>query len=938
MAELATINLGGSKVGKMRPTRKVASKPRAATAKGASAARGELLAVESRYRRLLHSVSGYVYSVAVQNGRAVSTTHGPGCLAVTGFAPEDYASDDFLWYRMIHPEDRRIVEDAVARVLSGGAVAPLEHRILHRDGSLRWIRHTIVPHVGPAGELVGYDGLIEDVSERKKAEEELRALSERLEALIRVSPLAITFLDVNENVQVWNPAAVSILGWKADEVIGKPNPIVPIEKREEYATWSREVLAGHSMPNLESVRRRKDGSLFNVSLWSAPIHDASGKTIGRMGILADITERKRAEEALRQSEEHFRALVESSPMGIGMSSQNQILYANQTLLDILGYATLAELTAVPLTDLVAPESAELIKERFQALSQGKPLPADFEYTIIRKDGRKRIVHAASSHLMSQGTLLTQTTFQDLTDRRKAEEALRNSEERFRRMFQQSSAGMVLVDPGFRFIQANPAFCSMLGYTEAELLTKTFQDVTYPEDRPVGSDLTREVLAGEIEGFQLEKRYVHRSGRIVFGLVSSGLIRDAKGSPLYFVTQVLDISERKRAQAERDQLEGKLQEAQRLEAVGLLAGGIAHDFNNMLAIIMGYAETLQGELPSDSPAQAEIAEIVKAAVRSSELTRQLLAFARRQTLSVKPIDLNRVVLDIQSMLRRSLREDIAVELRLSPSPCTMTGDQGYIGQVLLNLALNAQYAMPKGGTLIIETSEILFDEDYATKHTDVSPGFHVMLSVSDTGTGMETETMRRLFEPFFTTKPLGEGTGLGLPMVYGIVKQHGGTIDVQSEPGKGSTFRIYFPKCGEPAQTAGSGLSLAPSRGTETVLVVEDQDELRKLVCRTLSSLGYGVLEAKDGIAALELAEGYAGAIDLVVTDVIMQGINGKGLYERLSQRPTGIKVLFMSGYSGSVITQYGIGDHEIDFISKPFSSQALASSVREVLDRKNPLP
>jgi two-component system cell cycle sensor histidine kinase/response regulator CckA len=647
-----------------------------------SRAKDELRESESRYRRLLHSVTGYAYSVSVENGRAVSTVHGQGCAAVTGYSPQDYAADGFLWYRMIHEQDRRGVEEAVASLLDGGKPPPFEHRIRHRDGSLRWIRHALVTREGASGELLGYDGLIEDITDRKRVEEELQALTARIEALIRVSPLAIMLVDADDNVRMWNPSAQGMFGWTAEEVLGRPNPIVPEEMRVEYAAWRREILGGNIIVNRETVRRNRDGAILHVSISTAPVHDPSGNLVGRMAIIMDVTDRKRAEE------------------------------------------------------------------------------------------------------------------------------------------------------------------------------------------------------------------------------------------------------------ERRRLEARLQQSQRLEAVGMLAGGIAHDFNNMLAVILGYAETLQDEIPGDSGAQAELGEIVRAATRSSALTRQLLAFARRQTLEMKTEDLNRIILDIQSMLRRSLRENISIDLRLSPSACTITADQGQIGQVILNLALNAQYAMPEGGRLSIETSEVFLDDAYSGTHADASRGLHVLLTVADTGKGMDGATMERIFEPFFTTKPFGEGTGLGLPTVYGIVKQHEGNIEVQSEPGKGSTFRIYFPKSRSPETGADPSPPQRDLHGSETVLVAEDQNELRRLVCRSLSSQGYDVLDASDGLSALRLSESHEGPIHLIVTDVIMEGMNGRELYERISEKRRGIRVVFMSGYAGNVITQYGLPEHDMDLLQKPFSSQTLVSKVREVLDRK----
>jgi PAS domain S-box-containing protein len=394
----------------------------------------------------------------------------------------------------------------------------------------------------------------------------------------------------------------------------------------------------------------------------------------------------------------------------------------------------------------------------------------------------------------------------------------------------------------------------------------------------------------------------------------------------------ELAERTRREEERLDLERRMLSAQKLEGLGLLAGGVAHDFNNLLAVILGYAEMLNEQLPPGSEAATGIEEIIKAAGRSRDLTRQLLAIGRRQALKMEPLDLNRVIRGAESLLRRTVRESITLELRATPALDLIMADAGQIEQIVLNLAANAQDAMPHGGTLLIETREELLDEERA-KRIDVNPGAYVVLAVADTGQGMSARTLEKIFDPFFTTKSEGKGTGLGLPTVYGIVKQHGGGIHVQSEPRKGTRFEICFPRTDAlPARKRHDAPHTAHT-GAETVIVVEDQDQLRTLVCRQLRSAGHTVLDARDGASAIRITSGYPGAIHLLVTDVVLPGMNGRELFDRLALERTGLKVLFMSGYAGDILSAHGVATEGLDLLQKPFTLQDLAAKVQEVLRR-----
>jgi nitrogen-specific signal transduction histidine kinase/CheY-like chemotaxis protein len=389
----------------------------------------------------------------------------------------------------------------------------------------------------------------------------------------------------------------------------------------------------------------------------------------------------------------------------------------------------------------------------------------------------------------------------------------------------------------------------------------------------------------------------------------------------------DVSERKR-------MEAQFLQAQKMEAVGQLAGGIAHDFNNLLTIIKGYSQLSLMELKESDPLKRNIEEIRKAADRASDLTRQLLAFSRRQILEMKVLDLNSIVRDVDEMLLRIIGEDIELVTLLAGDLGRVKTDRGEIEQVIMNLAVNARDAMPDGGKLTIETANAELDEAYARVHVAVTPGRYVMLSFSDTGVGMTPEVRGRVFEPFFTTKEKVKGTGLGLSTVYGIVKQSGGNIWVYSEPGKGTTFKIYLPRVDEPLEEVVERVVAGEfPRGTETILVVEDEDEVREVAVRILSGQGYKVLEATKGIDAFLICTEHDGPIHLLLTDVVMPKMSGRELAETLMSIRPGIKVLYMSGYTDNAIVHHGVLETGVDFIQKPFAVDALARKVRDVLDK-----
>jgi len=513
----------------------------------------------------------------------------------------------------------------------------------------------------------------------------------------------------------------------------------------------------------------------------------------------------------------------------------------------------------------------------------------------------------------------------------ANRELNLSESRFRVQFEHAPDAIVVFDVTRNvFVDANANAERLFGCSRQDLLAsgpERFYSPSQPDGLPVAESVAKMIgrtLAGESMMFE----------RAVHNAEGKDLLCEVRLARLPFTDRTLilasyiDITGRKK-------LEEQLRQSQKMESVGRLAGGIAHDFNNLLTVVTGYSELLLGRLGDDSPLRKDVEEVKLAGERAASLTQQLLAFSRRQVLQPKVLDLNEVVSRMEKMLRRLIGEN--VELRTNPGAelWSVKADPGQVEQVVVNLVVNARDAMPDGGKLVIETENVLLDEEYSRGHLPVPPGPYVKLAISDTGVGMDEKTMSRIFEPFFTTKESGKGTGLGLSTVYGIVKQSGGYIWAYSEPGKGSTFKVYFPRTEDLAEDPHKAISpVEDLRGENTVLVVEDEESIRKFACAVLGGYGYPVLAARDGEDALRIMGEFEGEISLLLTDVVMPRMGGRELFDRIRERNPAIKVLFMSGYTDDAIVHHGALDPGTAFLQKPFSAISLARKVKEVLETR----
>ncbi|HEU4932162.1 MAG TPA: PAS domain S-box protein [Pyrinomonadaceae bacterium] len=515
-------------------------------------------------------------------------------------------------------------------------------------------------------------------------------------------------------------------------------------------------------------------------------------------------------------------------------------------------------------------------------------------------------------------------------------SLSQSEERYRDYFENAKDAIYVHDLTGRYIMVNKAGEELIGYSRDEILQMRISDVV-PRiclDQ-IHARLMEKLADHSLTIYEVEA--IRKDGSRVPIEVSSRLIYE-NGVPVAVQGSARDITERKRAEEALRTSQLQLQQSQKLEAIGQLAGGVAHDFNNMLTAIIGYTDLSLRRVGLENPIRRNLEETKKAAERAASLVRQLLAFSRKQILEPKVLDLNDVVKDMHKMLTRLIGENIKLATRLETDLGNVKADPCRVEQIIVNLVVNARDAMPRGGRVTIETANVVLDVQTASKHVSIKPGEYVMLTVSDTGIGMDQETQARIFEPFFTTKEVGKGTGLGLSTVYGIVKQSGGNIWVYSEQGLGTVFKVYLPRIDDATtRTIAKQEETNTPRGTETILLVEDEDAVRGLARKILMQAGYNVLDAKSGDEAIRLSDAHAGPIDLLLTDVVMPEISGKEVADRLLELRPSIRVLFMSGYTDEAIVQHGVLDANVKFIQKPFTWVGLTKKVGEVLNRKTSL-
>ena len=869
---------------------------------------------EARYRTLMEQASDGIF--VTDQAFRILEVNSRGC-EMLGYTREEMLG--LVGAGILLSEDLAVQPVRIAEFMQQGSVLS-ERRVRRKDGSV--FSAEINARALPDGRIVG---ILRDVSERKHAEEALRASEAKYRAILEQASDGIFLADEGMRYTEVNPRACEMLGYGREEVLRlSVRDILPAEDLAANPVRIEELKAGGPVLNERRMRRR-DGSIFPVEISARRLPD------GRfLGIVRDITERKRVEQALRESEERFRRVFESDMMGMIFGLERGVIAdANDYFLRLVGRPRNDLLAGRLRWDvLLPPEHGARLQEAVAAAYEAGAAPP-FETELIRSDGVRVPVLVGAAFLGREKKLGVGFAL-DLTERQRAEQRLAESERYLDRAQKLAHVGTWDADLATEVSTWSEEMARIFGLPPSQH-TMSFEDLiprVHPEDRELVLAQIRRATEQRVT-CRYEHRVLRPDGGVRVVEVTCEPVLDATGKPVRLIGSLQDVTERRF-------LEQQLREAQKLEAIGRLAGGVAHDFNNLLTVILGYAETLLAGLPADDPRHASADQIRQAARRAAALTRQLLAFGRRQVFELRVFDLNGAIAEMREILERLLGEQIEIAFSPGAGHGLVKADRGQIEQVILNLALNARDAMPRGGRLSIETRHVDPPAAEPGRPADVQRGSWLQLTVSDTGVGMDPEVQAHIFEPFYTTKEVGQGSGLGLATVYGIVSQSGGRIEVSSAPGQGATFRVYLPCAGE-AATPESASSLAPARGgEETLLLVEDEAAVRELAAEALRRRGYRVLVAADGEEALEAGRRSEGGLHLLVTDVVMPGMNGQALAQRLAAERPGLRVLFISGYSDETFGQRGIGSLPGMFLEKPFTSETLARKVREVLDAPAP--
>ncbi|MCF6155011.1 MAG: PAS domain S-box protein [Candidatus Brocadia sp.] len=888
---------------------------------------------------------------------------------IYGFAPHEFAVTYEFFFNCVHPDDREFVKKSVEDALSGKKSYDIDFRIICKDGAVRHVHKKAVVVLDETGKAVRMVGTVQDITERKQLEEEMHFLQTMV---LEVSASG----DLHEALVVAIQKICDMTGWVYGEAwICNPENTLLMrnhafysrrEELERFSTFSNGVTfpMGVGLPGrawamkqpmwIQDVTRDpdyqraqiardvglkmgvafpiiSDNEVITVIVFYKLEAEKRDERLVRIVLtavtqLGQVIKRKRAEDALRLSEERLRSILDNTSSIVYVKDLfGQYVFANKRFKRLHLIAGEKGKTDY---DLWSKEMADAFRTNDKKVLEAK-IPMEFDETVPQKDGLHTYISVKFPLFDSTGAIYAVCGIStDITERKHMEEQL----QKLSCAVEQSPSTVIITDTKGNIQYVNPKFTQLTGYTPEEVIGKNPRILKSGKASP---DEYKELWDAITSGREWSGEIINKKkgGEFYWELMSISPIKDARGVITNFLKVAEDITEIKQADEEKEKLREQLYHAQKMEAVGQLAGGIAHDFNNILTAIVGYGELLQMEMKADGLSGVYVQKILTSARRATKLTQGLLTFSRKNITDQKPIKLHKLIKDIENLLIRLIRENIELRVILSDKDITIMADSGQLEQVFMNLTTNASDAMPAGGIIILSTDVLELDKEFIKTHGYGKPGMYALISFSDTGVGMDETTKKRAFEPFFTTKEVGKGTGLGLAIVYGIIKQHNGYINVYSEPGKGTTFRIYLPLIESTNEEAKSEMTASVSGGTETILIAEDETEVRELTKTLLIGFGYKVIDAADGEDAIRKFVENKETIDLIVLDAIMPKKNGREVYEAIRNVKPEIKTIFVSGYGGDIIQENGLFEKGLIFIPKPISPTKFLKKVRQVLDK-----
>jgi two-component system cell cycle sensor histidine kinase/response regulator CckA len=871
---------------------------------------GDLKESRSRYEAIVGAFDGLIYicspeyKVEFMNGRFVERT---------GRNP---VGEDC--YLALHDLDEICPWCVNERVFAGETIrwevkSP-------KDDCWYYVVNTPIPH---SDGTVSKMAMIQDVTERKLSEMALRDSEERFRSTFEQAAVGICHVAPDGRFIRVNQKLCDILGYTSADLLSRTfQEITHPDDLEADLSYVKQILQGRIQSySMEKRYIRNDGSHLWASLTVSPAREPDGSPKYFISVVEDISYRKEAEEAVRESEAQYRSLVEFSPDGVFVQVRERIEFANSAMAKMIGADSPEDLKGVLVLNLVHPDYRKAIQERICTnLEQGKSVPL-LEQKLVRVDGSVFDAEAVGAPITYRGRKARQVLVRDISERKRAEDELL----RLFAAVENAGETIVVTDSDGSIIYVNPTFEEITGYSRQEALGRSPRILkSGKHDRSFYRRMWETLVSGQVWRGRFTNR--RKDGTLFEETATISPIMDTSGQIVNYVAVKRDVTN-------EVILQKQLLQAQKMEAVGTLAGGIAHDFNNLLQAILGYSDLLLMRKAPGDPERNKLEVIQQAARDGADLVSRILTFSRESDTKAHPVDLNEEVRKAQKLIRRTIPRMIDIELLLAEDLRIIDADPGQLEQVLLNLAVNAHHAMPDGGKLLIETSNVSLTDDYLRSHLGAVPGKYVLLTVSDTGVGMPADVLERIFDPFFTTKTNGEGTGLGLSMVHGIVSQHGGYIRCYSELGRGSSFKIYFPVIARESTHDVAMTREMPAFGMETILLVDDDERVRKMAAQMIERGGYQVITARSGEEALQTYVSRREDIALVILDLIMPGMGGKRCLDELLRMDPNVRVLFASGYSSDGISQEEKRAGARGFICKPYDTIDILGAIRKVLDK-----